>query len=57
MLRELLKWLQGIGAGGLVELLHYFQGLPPDGVLLHVAIVAGIVRLLGYLVSKIPASA
>lgn len=55
MTTELLKWLQSVGAGAVFTLYQYVQGIPTAG-WWQVVIVAILVRLVGYAVSKLPAA-
>lgn len=53
MTKEILRWIQGIGAGALLTLLQYVQSSPTAS-WWQIAIVAGLVRALGFLISKLP---
>ena len=61
-MKELLKWLSASGVGGLVAGLYAFLaalGVVPAGVdpLLAAIVIAGVKRLVDYVVSKIPVPA
>ena len=52
-MKEILKWVHGLGAGALVALWHYLQGVPGAN-WWQVAVVAVLVRVMGWLVAKVP---
>lgn len=61
MIRELFRWAQGLGAGALVVLFDYVRGVQAGmapsldpGDVVQVAVIGAVVRLLGYLVGKVP---
>jgi len=53
MFQELLKWLQGVGVGVLFTLIQYFQNVPATS-WWQIAVMAILVRLLGFIVAKLP---
>lgn len=56
MLTELVKWLQGLGAGLVFTLVEYVQHVPTTS-WWQIAFMAALVRLLGFLVAKLPVPA
>lgn len=65
-MKELLKWLQGLGAGIVVEVYQHLTaakaaadaaGIVSLETLLHIVILGALVRAVGYLVGKLPAGA
>ena len=55
-MKEVLKWAHGLGAGALVALLQYVQGVQ-GGNWWQVVVVAVLVRVVGWVVSKLPVGA
>ena len=55
-MKEVLKWAQGLGTGAVVALLNYVQGAQGAN-WWQVVVIAILVRVVGWVVSKLPAKA